>query len=112
MLARFMRRLCLAFDVMTGRIVLPHDLEGIVLMAALAKTAAALALLSASADRAIAKAQADSTAASDAAAALAAVDDDTAAQIQAVTDKLDAYAPPMAEGDALDLADASEQQTA
>jgi len=94
MLFEYFRRLRGAFYVATGRIILPSDLEGMLLMAELASTALALTALSAAADRALTKAQADSAAAADAAATIAQVDESTAAQINSVTDKLNAYAPP------------------
>jgi hypothetical protein len=96
MFFQYLRRLRGAFYVASGRIILPSDLEGMLLMAELANTALALTALSAAADRVLAKAQADSAAAADAAATIAQVDESTAAQINSVTDKLNAYAPEAA----------------
>lgn len=98
-LGRLLHRAGIAWRILMGRLLLPSDLaEGLMLMTAFAKTAAALAALSDAADRALTKAQADAAMAADATAALAAIDDQTAAQVAAVTAKLEAYAPVPMDG--------------
>jgi hypothetical protein len=89
----FFRTCRLAFMVLCGKIILPTSLEGIELMSDLVKTAAALAALSASADRLIAKATTDGAVAADAAAAITAADEATAAEVAAITAKIDVVVP-------------------
>lgn len=83
-----------AWLVLSGRILLPSDLEGMTLMAELTKTAASIAALSAAADRIIAANQTNGSSAADAAATLASLDDSTSQAINAVTAKIDAAVPP------------------
>lgn len=92
-LALFFARFKAALAVMTGRIVLPAQIEGMILMADLAKTLAALSALSITADRLLAKAQADEAALAAANQALADADAETSAQIDALTAKIAAVAP-------------------
>jgi len=82
-----------AWFVLTGRIILPSDIEGMSLMAQLAKTAASIAALSIAAGALIKVAQDNATSASDANAALAAADDATSQQIDAVTATINAALP-------------------
>lgn len=82
-----------AWAVLSGQIVLPAQIEGIILMAELAKTTASLGLVSASAERLLAKSASDEAALADAQATIANLDDTISQQIDAVTAKIDAVVP-------------------
>jgi hypothetical protein len=73
--------------------VLPAQIEGIMLMTDLAKTTAALAALSASATRVVDAYQAAEASLTDSQTALANVDDTVSSQVDAITSTLDAAVP-------------------
>lgn len=89
----FLQRLQHAWAVLTGKIILPSQIEGMILMNELTKTAAAISDLSASADRLLAKNGDDAAALAAAQATIADADDTTSQAVAAVTAKIDAVVP-------------------